>query len=87
MSTLEKAMNLLQTMPDSKLEAVYMYMRFVSSQADEAAASEKKSARAIVGIAHEYANPELISLEKEAFANAMAEKYANYEVPEWNMIA
>ena len=27
------------------------------------------------GIAHEYANPELIPLEKETFANAMAEKH------------
>ncbi len=28
------------------------------------------------GIAHKYANPDLMSLEKEAFANAMAEKHA-----------
>lgn len=34
MSTLEKAIGLLQEMPENKLEAVYMYMRFVDSQAD-----------------------------------------------------
>lgn len=33
-STLEKAIGLLQEMPENKLEAVYMYMRFVDSQAD-----------------------------------------------------
>lgn len=76
MSTLEKAMNLLQTMPENKLEAIYMYMRFVSAQTDEPTVPGVKSARSIVGIAHEYANPELIPLEKEAFANAMAEKHA-----------
>lgn len=75
MSTLEKAINLLQTMPENKLEAVYMYMRFVSTQDDEPAPA-KKSARSIAGIAHEYANPRLRPLEKEAFANAMAEKHA-----------
>lgn len=76
MSTLEKAINLLQTMPENKLEAVYMYMRFVSTQTDETTVPKGKSAHSIVGIAHEYANPELIPLEKEAFANAMAEKHA-----------
>lgn len=34
MSTLEKAIGLLQEMPESKLEAVYMYIRFVDSQSD-----------------------------------------------------
>lgn len=77
-STLEKAIDLLQTMPENKLEAVYMYMRFVSTQtdSDEAATVDKKGASSIVGIAHQYANPELIPLEEEAFANAMAEKHA-----------
>lgn len=34
MSTLEKAIGLLQEMPENKLEAVYMYIRFVDSQSD-----------------------------------------------------
>lgn len=34
MSTLEKAIGLLQEMPEYKLEAVYMYIRFVDSQPD-----------------------------------------------------
>lgn len=32
MSTLEKAIGLLQEMPEHKLEAVYMYIRFINSQ-------------------------------------------------------
>ncbi len=78
MSTLEKAMNLLQTMPENKIEAVYMYMRFIDSQIESSdfLTTEKKGALSIVGIAQQYANPELIPMEKEAFANAMAEKHA-----------
>lgn len=78
MSTLEKAIDLLQTMPENKIEAVYMYMRFVDAETDyaEPAVIKGKSANSIVGIANQYANPELIPLEKEAFANAMAEKHA-----------
>lgn len=78
MSTLEKAMDLLQTLPEGELEAVYMYMRFVHAQIEttESNSYKKRSAKSIAGIAHKYANPELIPLEKEAFANAMAEKHA-----------
>lgn len=77
MSTLEKAMNLLQTMPEQKIEAVYTYMRFVNTLVeDEGIGKKKKKAESIAGIAHQYANPDLIPLEKEAFANAMAEKHA-----------
>lgn len=43
---------------------------------NEETTTNKKSASSIAGIAHQYANPELISLEKEAFANAMAEKHS-----------
>lgn len=77
MSTLEKAINLLQTMPEHKLEAIYMYMQFVNSLTEnEETGIKKKSASSIAGIARKYAKPELIPLEKEAFANAMAEKHA-----------
>lgn len=76
MSTLEKAVELLQTMPEQKVEAIYTYICFVNSQiSEEESTSKKKSAKSIVGIAHKYANPDLIPLEKEAFADAMAEKH------------
>ena len=77
MSTLEKAMDLLQKMPETKIEAIYTYMCLLDSQNDtDEIPPKKKSAETIVGIAHKYANPDLIPLEKEAFANAMAEKHA-----------
>lgn len=75
MSTLEKAMELLQKMPEQKIEAIYTYICFVNSQMEAEETSQKKSAKSIVGIAQKYANPDLIPLEKEAFANAMAEKH------------
>ena len=45
MSTLEKAIGLLQEMPENKLEAVYMYIRFVDSQSDSNEAIDRKSTR------------------------------------------
>lgn len=44
MSTLEKAIGLLQRMPQHKLETVYTYMCFVDSQTDDVdSASTKKN--------------------------------------------
>ncbi len=61
MSTLEKAIGLLQEMPENKLEAVYMYIRFVNSQSDgdENISAANKSADSLMGIARERANPSL----------------------------
>lgn len=74
MSTLEKTMELLQTIPENKLDTVYTFLQFIKFQ-DEPALDTAKNTSAF-GIAHKYANPSLIPLEKEAFANAMAEKHA-----------
>lgn len=53
-------------------------MVFVNTLTEnEETVTKKKNANSIVGIAHQYANPELVPLEKEAFASAMAEKHAN----------
>lgn len=65
MSTLEKAINLLQTMPQHKLEVVYTYMQFVNTLTENEETAAPKSANSIVGIAHQYANSNLIPLEKE----------------------
>ncbi len=45
MSTLEKTICLLENMPENKLEAIYMYVRFVDSQSgnDEIITSSEKS--------------------------------------------
>ena len=79
MSTLEKAIGLLQEMPENKLEAVYMYIRFVNSQSDgdENISAANKSADSLMGIAHEYAPPSLMEKETDAFENAVIEKFAH----------
>lgn len=79
MSTLEKAMELLQELPEHKLEAVYLYMRFVDEQMESEipTAHRKKGAKSIMGIARQYADPERIAMEEGAFANAMEEKHAS----------
>ena len=74
MSTLEKAMDLLQTIPENKLETVCTFLQFIKYQ-DETSKTKQNNNSAF-GIAHQYANPDSIPLEKEAFANAMAEKHA-----------
>jgi len=78
MSTLEKAMDLLQTIPENRLETVYAFLQFIKFQESrpEAGAEKESGKTSAFGIAHEYANPALIPLEKEAFADAMAEKHA-----------
>lgn len=77
MSTLEKTMDLLQTISEDRLESVYTFLQFIKFQEEEQKVSENKNGKtSAFGIAHEYANPALIPLEKEAFANAMAEKHA-----------
>lgn len=63
MSTLEKAMELLQTIPEDKLDTVYTFLQFVKFQ-DDLAEEPPKSTSAF-GIAHKYADPSLIPLETE----------------------
>lgn len=76
MSTLERAMGLLQELPERKLEAVYMYMRFVNSQTDDAdlIPPKNKDVNSIAGIAHEYASPGLMEKDTTALENAAVEK-------------
>lgn len=42
MSTLQKAMNLLQTIPEQKIEAVYTYMLFVNTLSENKDNTPKK---------------------------------------------
>ncbi len=80
MSTLEKAIHLLQEMPERKIETVYAFIQFIDSQSNEeifpSVPKNKNRLNSILGIAHEYANPALIEKEEGAFERAMAEKYA-----------
>lgn len=80
MSTLEKTIDLLENMPDNKIEAVYAFVRFIDSDTyempSEPTSVKKEDVRAMIGIAHEYANPALIEQEEGAFERAMVEKHA-----------
>lgn len=80
MSTLEKTISLLETMPDNKLETVYAFVRFIDSDTYESPSeptiTKKETIQSMLGIAHEYANPALIKQEEGAFERAIAEKYA-----------
>ena len=78
MSTLEKTIDLLQTISETELETVYTFVQFIKFQADQQETSQKvkNGKTSAFGIAHQYANPNMIPLEKEAFADAMAEKHA-----------
>lgn len=81
MSTLEKTIGLLETMPDNKIETVYAFVRFINSDTTETLSGSEderlKAIRSMIGIAHEYANPALIDQEEGAFERAMVEKYAS----------
>lgn len=70
MSTREKAMNLLQEMPESLIETVYAFMQSQFARQDQRA-----PAASAFGIAHKYANPALIEEEKGAFERAMVQKH------------
>lgn len=73
MSTLEKAINLLQEMPEQTLETVYAFMQSLVPQSSRVSDQPEDTA---FGIAHKYANPLLIEKEKGAFERAMVQKHA-----------
>lgn len=73
MSTLEKAINLLQEMPEQTLETVYAFMQSLVPQSSRVSDQSEDTA---FGIAHKYANPLLIEKEKGAFERAMVQKHA-----------
>lgn len=71
MATLEKATLLLRVLPEQELETVYTFIRFIMTNN----LSGIKKTSSAFGIAHKYANPDLIEKEKEVFANAMIRKH------------
>ena len=80
MSILEKTIDLLETMPENKLETIYTFVRFIDSNtyesSPEPSATKIETIQSMLGAAHEYANPTLIKQEEGAFERAIAEKYA-----------
>ncbi len=80
MSTLEKTIGLLETLPDNKIETVYAFVQFINSNTYEMPSASMQAKmediQSMLGIAHEYANPALIEQEEGAFERAIAEKHA-----------
>lgn len=80
MSILEKTIDLLETMPNDKIETVYAFVRFIKSDIYESSpepeSAKRKQVQSMLGIAHEYANPTLTEQEEGAFERAVAEKHA-----------
>ena len=76
MSTRERAYSLIDRLSQNQLDAV---VEFLNAFFEPVPRVQKKelSAESVMGIASKYANPDLIQLEKEAWADAAAEKYKN----------
>ena len=75
MSTLEKAINLLQDMPEQSIEKVYNFIQVLHAQ--HKSIDTQQSKKSAFGIANKYENLELIEKESGAFENAMLEKYSH----------
>lgn len=76
MSTLEKAIVLLQEMPEYKLEEAYMYLRLVASQND--ASEMEKRKKGFEGlISYAGTLPEDFDYKRE-LEKAREEKYARF---------
>ena len=79
MSILEKTIGLLETMPNDKIETVYAFVRFIESDTyklpPEPTSQKTETIQSMFGIAHEYANLDLIEQEEGAFERAMVEKH------------
>jgi hypothetical protein len=81
MSTLEKVMSLLQDMPEQQLETVYTFTQLMTMNQTihltiQPEYHEPVKNETAFGIAHKYANPNLIEKEEGVFEDAMAKKHA-----------
>ena len=67
MSTLKKTIGLLETLPDNTIEAVYAFVQFIDADAyqmpPEPVSINMDAVQSMLGIAHEYANLDLIKQE------------------------
>lgn len=79
---MEKTINLLETLPDNKIETVYEFVRFIDSGThklpSEPTPTYIEKVQSMLGIAHECADPALINQEEGAFERSIAEKYASF---------
>lgn len=75
MSTLERATSLLQNLSEEKLKTICSFIEYIKDD-EKSMSKDIVNDHSAFGIAHKYANPELMEREKEAFIDAMAQKHA-----------
>ena len=73
MSTKELAYSIFETLTEKQLEGFILLFSGNNEKSDE----HRPKAGTLKGALAEHADPNLISQEKEAWANAAAEKYKN----------
>lgn len=76
MSTRERAYSLIDRLSEAQIDAVVEFLN-AFFETDSHMQKKELSAESVMGIASKYANPDLIPLEREAWADAAAEKYKN----------
>ena len=76
----EQAIELLREIPDEIVIYIIDILRGMKgiSESGKSKVSTEKTRKSAMGILNEYADVSLISHEKEAWGNAMREKYANH---------
>ena len=75
MSTIETAYSMMSRLDEEQLNALIVILRGMTK---EEMPKPKKSAASLCGILHEYANPDLIPLEKTAWEQAAVEKHVRF---------
>lgn len=73
MSTKEKVYNIIDRMNEEQLNALFVILSG-TVQEEKPQANIRDQVDAVCGILHEYANPDLIPFEKDAWAEAAAEE-------------
>ena len=73
MSTKEKVYNIIDRMNEEQLNALFVILSGTVHE-EKPQANIRDQVDAVCGILHEYANPELIPFEKDAWAEAAAEE-------------
>ena len=73
MSTKEKVYNIIDRMNEEQLNALFVILSG-TVQEEKPQTNIRDQVDAVCGILHEYANPDLIPFEKDAWAEAAAEE-------------
>ena len=81
MSTKEKVHSMVDSLNEEQIRALFVIL---DGMIHEEKPKAKKTAASIRGILHEYANPDLIPFEKDAWPEAAVEKHRRFLEEEKN---